>query len=260
MPHPDQPAAGRTRPHQAAHRSPARGWEWSRFIRRGWLLSFGLPFVLSYPIAPTLPGALVPAPILPAWTAEASLESQVWRELNLARARPWVYADYLEGWLSEFEGTDLRRPGRCYYILQEGRPAVEEAIRYLRGIGPREPLDFSGGMSQGADDLVDDLGPRGGLSHVGLDGSEVGDRLNRYGIWLRKAGEVIQCGTTDPREIVALLIVDDGAPARPHRRIVFDADYQVMGAAIGKNSRYAHMCVITFAEMFLETTGDLPRN
>jgi uncharacterized protein YkwD len=145
-------------------------------------------------------------------------------------------------------------------VLKEGRPAVEEAIRFLRNAGPHEPLVYSDGMSQGADDLVDDLGPRGGLSHVALDGSEVGERLNRYGVWLRKAGEVIQCGTTDPREIVALLIVDDGDPARPHRRIVFDSDYQVMGAATGANARYAHMCVITFAEMFVETPGDAPRN
>lgn len=189
----------------------------------------------------------------PSVDSAATLESRVHRELNLARTRPDVLADYLEGWLSQLEGTELRRPGRRLYTLHEGRPAVEEAIRFLRQARPLPPLTRSSGMSRGAGDLVEGLGPSGGLSHVGLDGSGVGDRLSRYGIWRLKAAEVIQCGTADPREIVALLIVNDGVAERPHRAILFDPDYRVMGVAVGLHRRYQQMCVITLAGGYLES-------
>jgi hypothetical protein len=196
--------------------------------------------------------ASLPPPALPV-EADGSLESRVRREVNLARSRPDVYAAYLEDWLSRFDGTDLRRPGGRLYVLHEGRPAAEEAIRFLRRARSLPPLALSDGMSRGAEDLVESLGPSGGLSHLGLDGSEVGDRLSRYGTWQRKAAEVIQCGTTDPREIVALLIVDDAVAGRAHRKVLFDADYRVMGVAVGLNRRYQHMCVITLAERYSES-------
>lgn len=189
---------------------------------------------------------------------QASLESRIWREVNLARSDPSAMADYLSGWLSGFDSSGLVRPGRRRFLMKEGRPAVEEAIRFLRAHKPVPPLSFSTGMSSGARDLVLDLGPRAVVSHVGTDGSLVKDRVARYGTIRRKAAELIQFGTTDAREIVALLIVDDGVPGRGHRRVLFDDDYHVMGVALGPHAGYRSMCVITLAAGYLESFAGLP--
>jgi uncharacterized protein YkwD len=185
-------------------------------------------------------------------TAPAT-RSEILQEVNLARAHPKVYADYLETWLPLLNGTCLRRPGRYSWALQEGRPAIEEAIRYLRTARPRKPLVLAEGMSLGADDLVRDQGPRGVKGHVGSDGSGVGDRIRRYGSWERRVAELVQYGVSSAREIVALLLVDDGVPGRDHRTVLFDGEYHVMGVGIGPSSRYRTMCVITLAAGYQES-------
>jgi uncharacterized protein YkwD len=110
-------------------------------------------------------------------------------------------------------------------------------------------------MSLGAEDLARDQGPRGEKGHVGSDGSRVADRLHRYGSWIRRSAEVVQYGAVSAREIVALLLVDDGVPGRGHRLVLFDGDYRVMGAATGPHSHYRTMCVITLAAGYEEAFG-----
>jgi hypothetical protein len=63
---------------------------------------------------------------------------------------------------------------------------------------------------------------------------------------------LIQYGATEPREIVALLIVDDGVPDRGHRAVLFDRDFRVMGVASGPHAGYRSMCVITMAQGFTD--------
>jgi hypothetical protein len=172
--------------------------------------------------------------------------------VNLVRAHPAVYADYLEEWLPRVDGMRLLRPGRKSWALKEGRPAIEEAIRFLRTAAPAGPVSLAEGMCGAAGDLVRDQGPRGEKGHVGRDGSRVGDRLHRHGSWMRRAAEVIQYGAFDSREIVALLVVDDGVPNRGHRQVLFDQDYRVMGVATGPHATYRTMCVITLAAGFQE--------
>lgn len=182
----------------------------------------------------------------------ASLERAIWEEVNLARKEPGSYATHLDHWLPRFEGRRLHRPGRTPVTTEEGPSAVEEAIAFLRQTAPRPSLSYSAGLEEGARDLVDDLGPLGGMGHVGSDGSRVGERVGRYGTWKRKVGEAIQYGSADPREIVALLIIDDGVPDRGHRRILFDPDFRLMGVACGPHARHEIFCVLTFAGQYVE--------
>ncbi len=217
-----------------------------------WVASCAL--LLLAPACALLPR---PYPAGPPPSGLESLESGIWREVNLARSHPAAMADYLASWLPAFEGTRLTRPGHRRFKMKEGRIAVEEAIRYLRQVEPVPPLAFSTGLSCGARDLVQDLGPRAVVSHVGSDGSLVKDRVARYGTIRRKAAELIQFGTTDAREIVALLIVDDGVQDRGHRRVLFDDDYHLMGVALGPHAGYRSMCVITLAAGYHENLAGL---
>ncbi len=179
--------------------------------------------------------------------APVPLAEQVRQEVNAARSDPARYAAYLRGWLRHLEGKVVRAPGLPPFRLTEGAAALREAVRFLDRQKPLAGLALSDGMSLGARDLAREQGPAGGFGHIGADGSEPGDRIGRYGVWQRRAAELIQYGAADPRQIVALLIVDDAVGDRGHRRVLFDERYRALGIAFGPHRVYGRMCVLTLA-------------
>ena len=169
---------------------------------------------------------------------EAALAGEVVREMNLARERPAQYAAYLE-------------ERRATYRGKEGTRALEEAIKFLRGAAPRQPLVLSAGMSRAAaDHCAEQAG--GGMSHRGRGGSTTGDRLNRYGRWSGRWGENLSCGRSGAREIVLALIIDDGLPSRKHRANIFNSDFNYAGAAMGSHAEYRTICSMEFAAGYAE--------
>jgi hypothetical protein len=92
-------------------------------------------------------------------------------EINYARQQPQVYAGLIEQWASYFRGQLLMLPGRTAVMTREGAPAVREAVRALRASRSMAALTEFAPLDQAADDLVREQGPRGGMGHVGVDGS-----------------------------------------------------------------------------------------
>ena len=183
----------------------------------------------------------------------SSLEKEIVEEHNLARTHPDKYAAFLEEWKPYYDDKVLKRPGEPHIFTQEGVSAVEEAIRFLREAEPVPTLRPSKGMSLGAQDLVEYAGPRGAVGHTGGEGSQVAERVNRYGTWQGQVGENISYGGDDAREIVIRLIIDDGVPDRGHRENIFNPDFRVIGVACGPHeSQYETMCVITLAADYIE--------
>ncbi|HSR10174.1 MAG TPA: CAP domain-containing protein [Thermodesulfobacteriota bacterium] len=182
----------------------------------------------------------------------SAAEQQIVQELNRARQEPRSYAEYLKDSLRYYEGKDLKRPGEPIIQTQEGRAAVEEAIRYLEKANPVGPLTVSKGMSQAAKDLVQAEGKKGAAGHVSPDKSGPAERVNRYGRWEKTMGENLAYGPTKPREVVASLIVDDGVPDRGHRKNIFNPAYHVVGVACGPHSTFRNMCVMDFAGGYKE--------
>lgn len=182
----------------------------------------------------------------------ASLEKEVAREVNLARRDPSQYGSFVEQWKAFYRGRRIERPGKLTILTEEGVAAVEEAIVFLRSIGPRSALRLSPGMSRGAKDHAQQLGAAGALGHKGLHGSWPTDRVNRYGNWRDAMGENIFYGRGTAREIVMLLIIDDGIPGRDHRRTTFDPAYGVIGVGCAPHITYDTICVLTFAGGYRE--------
>jgi uncharacterized protein YkwD len=182
----------------------------------------------------------------------SKLEREVVRELNLARTQPQKYARFLEQWKQYYRGKLIRKPHEIAIRTREGVRAVNEAIRFLRKIAPRSALKPSGGMSLGARDHVREQALKGTTGHAGRDGSQVWDRVNRYGAWRKTVGENISYGPGTAREIVMELIVDDGVPDRGHRKNIFNKSFQVVGVGCGPHSVFNNMCVITFAGGYRE--------
>ena len=88
------------------------------------------------------------------------------------------------------------------------------------------------------------------MVHVGTDGSNPWDRVNRYGSWLITIGENIAYGTyesDDARDVVMQLIIDDGVRTRGHRDNIFNAEFQVIGVSCGEHTTFGSMCVMVYA-------------
>ncbi len=180
-----------------------------------------------------------------------ALEAEVVRELNLARANPQLYADYLREMSQFFNGNRLEMPGEISLITKEGRSAVQEAINFLLSSPSLRALEPSRGLSLAAKDHVSDQ-RAGAMGHTGSDGSKPPARMARYGAWQRKVAENIAYGGSTARSVILQLIVDDGVPDRGHRANIFDPEYRVVGVGCGPHARYAMMCVMDFAAGYAE--------
>lgn len=197
-----------------------------------------------------LPGIVTGAP--PANGQLSALEREVVREVNLARSDPQQYTALLEQWKAFYKGRRIERPGKPTILTEEGVAAVDEAIGYLDSIGAPPALTLSAGMSRGAKDHVNEMGPAGALGHRGLHGSWPTERINRYGRWREAVGENIYYGEGDAREIVTWLIIDDGIPGRDHRRTMLNPLFHIIGVGCGVHVSYGTMCVLTFAGAYRE--------
>jgi uncharacterized protein YkwD len=168
------------------------------------------------------------------------------REMNLARQNPTLYASYVEEMRSHFDGKQLVLPGGTRIRTKEGRRALDEAIRFLQHTRPQAPLSLSAGMCRAAaDHCADQVGGRRG--HDGSDRSNPGSRISRYGQWSGGWAENIAYGKTNARDIIVALIIDDGQPARKHRKNIFNPKWNVTGAAFGPHAIYRTVCSMEFA-------------
>src|SRR2546423_3726859 len=127
--------------------------------------------------------------VAPKAAVYGALEQDVLKEINLARTRPAEYAAYLEQLRPFYAGKEFRQPGKPALTTEEGAPALEEAIRFLRAARPVPPYDLSVGMCSGARELVKDQGATGATGHKGADGSFCEQRTQRFGTWQDPIGE-----------------------------------------------------------------------
>jgi uncharacterized protein YkwD len=182
---------------------------------------------------------------------DAASGRAVIREMNLARQNPALYATFVEELRGRMSGNVLVLPGHTRIRTKEGTAAVDEAIRFLRNAQPLSPLVFSPGMSRAASDhCADQAG--GGFGHEGRDRSHAGERIARYGNFSGGWAENISYGKSSARDVVLALIIDDGLPARKHRKNIFNPSYGFAGAAFGRHARFGTMCSMDFAGGYAE--------
>lgn len=173
------------------------------------------------------------------------------REMNLARQNPGAYAQYVEELRASFNGRTYVLPGQTRVFTREGTHALDDAVRFLRHARPLPPLALSAGMSKGAADHCADQA-NGGFSHSGRDGSNPGMRMSRYGAWGASWGENIAYGKRSARDIVLALIIDDGQPARKHRKNIFNPNFNFAGVAYGPHAKFGSVCTTDFAGVYTE--------
>jgi len=162
--------------------------------------------------------------------AAGRIDADVLFELNFARTRP---ADYAET------------------LMERGEPseALDEAVDFLQSQDPLPPLAPSAILARAAASHAADQGPRGLVGHRGSDGSNLGQRIQRYGVWGGVAAEGISYGQASARDVVRQLIVDEGVPNRSHRQDIFSTSVRHAGVGCGPHRVWGAMCVIDFAGM-----------
>lgn len=184
-------------------------------------------------------------------SAQSSLERGVIEEMNLARTKPRLYADYLREYRKLYKGNYIYLSRSNVRIAtSEGTSAVDEAIRFLLRQKPISPLLSSSGLAAAAADLVQDQSASGDTGHTGRVNGSMDRRIERYGQWQGSIGENISYGYDNARFVVIQLIVDDGVRGRGHRKNIFNPAFRRAGVACGHHAEYGAMCVIDYAGGF----------
>ena len=187
----------------------------------------------------------------------SDIEKDVVLELNKVRSDPQKYAEmYIKPRLVYFDGRYNGRaysePGKITLLTNEGKKAVEECYNVLKGMKSIAALKPSSGISQAAKSHVQEQGRRGTTGHGRADGSSFSDVMNRYGRWSGSCAENISYGAGDGREMVVQLLIDDGVSSRGHRKNIMTPSFGVVGVAVGSHAKYGQMCVMNFANGYME--------
>jgi len=187
------------------------------------------PPVLAPPPPPPPPPLAAP-PTAPCVRQLTDLEAGVIEELNLLRADPAAYADRLAGAV----------PGAR-------RADVEAAATALRAASPAPPLEADPRLSGAAIRHADDIGPPGLMSHTGTDGSTLGARIRAQGLIASLTAEELSYGQSNPRAVVAQLVIDAGVAGAPHRRDLLNPVFRRVGVGCGPHKQHRKLCVITLS-------------
>ena len=182
----------------------------------------------------------------PALKMLSTYEKQLLDEINYARANPHEYVKALELFRRNFRGKEIHYPEGGVLVTNEGVAALDEALLFLRKQTPLTPLEVRSGMIKAAKVHAADLVSTGKSGHRGTDGSQPGERLDRFGRWDEAYGENIVYESRTPRYDVIGMIIDDGTANRGHRENLF-SDFGVIGIATGKRPTGATVGVVTFA-------------
>jgi len=77
----------------------------------------------------------------------------------------------------------LAKPGQMRLRTNEGKKAWTEAMLQLSTQPELAPFEWSDALALAAKDHCLDTAPSEKIGHVGVDGSSMKDRINRYGDW-----------------------------------------------------------------------------
>jgi uncharacterized protein YkwD len=174
------------------------------------------------------------------------LKQSIFQELNKLRSHPKSYIPILENQMNQFKDNILVRPNNTSIETNEGSAAFEEAIIFLMSKAAVNPLELDERLCQAAEDLVNDIGPKGLVSHEGTQGKSLSDRIETYCEWNTCCGESIEIGGISGEEIIVSLLVNDGVADRGDRVNLFKNEYKIVGISCGNHKEYGTVTVLNF--------------
>ena len=177
----------------------------------------------------------------------SAFEMEIIKEVNAARTNPAEYIGYLEEIKKFMKGKIRHIPPDIQLLTSEGIESVDDAIVELKKVSPAAPYMTSELISKAARKHLTDLMENPKLGHLGKDGSDPMDRINRENVFPKQAAENILRDTDSAREIILRTIIDDGVKTRSHRKNIFSEKFNTIGIAYGIGKNGQPIVVINFA-------------
>lgn len=160
----------------------------------------------------------------------SSEELEMIKEINLMRANPKAYVDYVKVHLQNVEND----PGLDAAYKAEELAAGKELIEELKNLGPLPLIKPNEGLHKVAIGHGDYVRSVGKIGHVGADGSYPWDRV-RKATDMSDGNENLVAGGETVRESLMILLVDSGISGRGHRKTLFNPKWTYGGMyKIGK--------------------------
>ncbi|NQU55011.1 MAG: CAP domain-containing protein [Bacteroidetes bacterium] len=183
----------------------------------------------------------------------SSFEKEIVFEINKLRSNPAKYAnEYIAPLAKHYNRRLLYYPNDKPLMTREGVRALNECVSVLRNTKSMPIMYPNKGLSKAANDHVRDQSKTGKTGHKGGDHSDIKERMERYGDWKVRIAENIAYGGSSARQVVIYLLIDDGIKNRGHRKNFLHPEYKMVGVASGTHPGYRNMCVMDFANLFIE--------
>lgn len=182
------------------------------------------------------------------YESENTLLKEIQRELNMVRGNPKDYAQrYIKPILDRFSDNYMLDYDGHLRQAREGKACVEECIKALEQAEPCGALSMEKSLCDVAAWFAQDVVSFKRRGHVASDGSSPSDRIKKVG-FTGGAGENISYTEQSAREIVIVLLLDDGVKSRGHRNNILNPRYKKVGLGMcyGEDS-FRNVCVMDFA-------------
>lgn len=194
------------------------------------------------------------------YVVQDSFVMDVYSELNLARTQPQEYATYLEDALKRFDGNVYVNSDGRRFMTYEGRNPYREAIDILKNMQPLGNLSLEKGLCLSSQDLSDAHVKTGNVNFTLPDGTDVWENAKKY-YFANSQGMTLSYPSSNAREMIISLLVDDGLSTRDNRKYLLNPEYRYVGVGFSKGGKhpYGASCVITFASYYLDISLSLDK-
>ena len=175
------------------------------------------------------------------------IEKELFKEQNELRKNPQSYIEKLEKSLNYYQNNILSKENEIPLPTYEGINAVKDGINFLRNQKPLKEFIYNKELSLSCKDLVNDIGPKGLISHEGTEIKNIYNRIEKYCDWDGAIAENLDFGFKIPENIIMNLIIDDGDENRYQRKNLFYPDFKYVGIGAGPHRDYGICVVIEYA-------------
>ena len=176
------------------------------------------------------------------------IEQDVFNCHNDIRTNPFSYISKLKDLIPYFKDKIYHHPLEDAITTYEGTEAIEEATQYLKSLKPMQSLKYSEEISKACRDHITDIGSKGLTGHIGSDGSNITDRLEKYCEWDGIVVECLDFGFRIGENVVMNLIIDDGIKEKYQRKNIFNNEFKYVGIGAGPHKIYGIGIVIGLAK------------
>ena len=187
------------------------------------------------------------------------IEEDIFNCINECRNNPFNFITKLKEAMNYFKDKLYHHPCENAIMTYDGSEGVEEAIQYLKTLKPLHPLTYSEEISKACRDHIADIGPKGLTTHIGTDGTNITDRIEKYCEWDGMVAENLDFGFKLADNAIMNMIVDDGIKEKMQRNNIFHKDFNYIGVGAGPHKMYGICIVIGFATKIREL-GTEPEN